>query len=87
MQHAGAFDAAVLQILQGLVGFFQVVHPDFSFEVGLSRKFEELAAVLARAVGDAANGSLMIEQLVIHLRDCAHSDAGEGQRSSFAKSF
>ena len=45
-------------------------------EIGFGRQLEEFAAVLARAVGNAADHSLVIEQRIIHLRNRAHGNAG-----------
>jgi hypothetical protein len=71
LEDAGAFYTAVLEVLQGEIGVFQSVDFDLSLEIGFSRQFEEFAAVLARAVPNAAD----------HSRDIATNNPSAESRS------
>ena len=85
MQDRGTLNLAVVEAGEGTVGVGKGEHFDFGLEWDFCGEREKVATILTRAVGDAANAALPIEQRVIELRNGAHGDTGKGEGSGFSQ--
>ena len=72
----------MLQGIERFAGGFERVLLYLGVYGDRSGDFQEVAAVLARVVGDAANDPFVIEELIIEGWDHTHVDAAQGQSSS-----
>ena len=74
-QYGSTTHAIVLQCIECSVRFVEVENFDLSFDWDLGGDAKERLAVFARVVGHTANDALVIEPLILNLRNRAHMDS------------
>ncbi len=63
--------------MERLVCLLQIEDLYLGVNPGVVGEFKQFSAVLAGAIGYAADGSFMVEQRIVHLRDGAHGDSSQ----------
>src|SRR5258708_16546104 len=71
----------------GTVGFAQGKELGVHANGDFGRDAQEIFAILARVVGDAANDAFLVEQVVGERGDGAHLNAGEDESAALAQRF
>ena len=85
MEDGGARDGVVFKGVEVLVGVVKREELDVSLDGDFHSELQEVFAILAGIVGDAANHSLVVEQVVAEARDGTHVNAAEHKSSALAE--
>src|SRR5690242_12112012 len=84
-QHGRSRNRAVLYGLQGFVRLLQRERLHVGLDACFRGQLQTSPHIFARAVRDAPHDALLVQQPIVHLRDGAHRDSRQGQRSAFAQ--
>src|ERR1700745_2037929 len=84
LEDCGGLEAAVLEVLQGAVGLGEGVELDAGLDGNLGGWAGKVAGIGRGAVSNAANGALVVEEVVVEGRNLRHRDTGEGKGAGLA---
>jgi hypothetical protein len=81
-QHCGPADGVILERVQNAIGVAQRGYLDLGMDGNLGGEAEEILAVLPSVIGDAAQDTLAVEQIVIEWWNRTHVDAAQREGSA-----
>src|SRR6185437_2160584 len=85
VEHTGAANSVMFESIERLVCLAKGKDLHLSMDRNLGGNAEKIAAILASVVGDALDGALFIEQLIIKAGNRAHVDSAKDEGSAFSQ--
>jgi len=82
-QHCGPADGVILERVQHAIGVAQREYLDLAMDGDFGGKAEEILAILPSIIGNAAQDTLAVEQIVIEWRNRTHVYAAQGEGPAF----